>query len=305
MLVDNKTLERNENVARQAASVKQLNEIKMKVTTVEALKAEGKEIVYLSFNRDVTDRTPHVKALAKSIREVGLLTPLYLVPAATALAEGIELVDDKGRTVTNGANKDVLTDGNNKYRAIQVLRKTSEPGKAAEPIKCIIDEDAKNILQTVITMNNVVKPWSNADAIKAAVKTKSNETVDFINEKVKEGFTFSTISLILTGQKGKITKDIVMKYIAGTDELPACDLVSAKKKLDAMKDAGFSPKFILSRFLIEAINAQLYIGKPLDVVLEALKRFTNNEVQFAEDTRNLSVLVEKVREVEIEKAINE
>lgn len=293
--VDNNGINQTNNV----------NVTNMRITTVEALQAENKEIVFLAFNRDVTDRTPHVKALAKSIREVGLLTPLYLVPASTALTEGVELVDEKGRTVKNGSDKFVLTDGNNKYRAIQVLRKTSEPGKASEHIKCIIDEDAKDILQTVITMNNVVKPWSNADAIKAASKTKTNETIEFIHEKVKEGFNFSTISLILTGQKGKITKDVVMKHAAGTSELPSYDLVNAKKKLDAMKEAGFSPKFIQNRYLIEAINAQLFIGKPMDIVLEALKRFTDNEVQFAEDARNLSLLADKIREVEIEKAFEE
>ena len=64
----------------------------LKVTTVEDLEKEGKEIVYLAFNRDVTDKTPHVKRLAKSIKEEGLHTPLHLVPAPTALAEGIDWI---------------------------------------------------------------------------------------------------------------------------------------------------------------------------------------------------------------------
>lgn len=305
MSADNQTFKREENVADNAASVNKLNESIMKVSTVEALQAEGKQIVFLAFNRDVTNKTPHVKRLAKSIKEEGLHTPLHLVPATTAIEEGIEVLDDKGSTVTDGTDKYVLVDGNNKYRAIQVLRATNEPGKAIEAIKCIIDERAKNIQRMVMTMNNVVKPWSNADAIKAASKTKSNEVIDFIAEKVKEGFPFSTISLALTEQNNKIKKDVIMKYIADTGELPKCYIEKAKKKLAAMKEAGFSDKFIKSRYLFEAIDDLVKDEHKLNDVLAALKLFTSNEVQFAEDRRDLSLLEDKVRAVEIEKALNE
>lgn len=282
------------NVADNAASVNNSNETSMKISTVEALQAECKQIVFLAFNRDVTNKTPHVKRLAKSIKEEGLHTPLHLVPATTAIAEGIEVLDDKGSTVTDGTDKYVLVDGNNKYRAIQVLRASKEPGKAVKPIKCIIDEDAKEIQKMVMSMNNVVKAWSNADSIKAASKLKPNEVIDFIAAKVKEGFSFSTISLVLTGQNNKIKKDVIMKYNAGTGELPDCDLINGKKKLEAMKEAGFSDKFIKSRYLIEKINGLVFKGHNLDDVLAALKLFTSNEVQFAEDSRDLSLLEERV-----------
>ena len=278
---------------------------KMKVATVEELMSQGKSIVFLAFNRDVTDKTPHVRRLAKSIKEEGLHTPLHLVPATTAIEEGIEVLDDKGRTVTDGTNKYAVADGNNKLRAIYVLRGTNDPGKANEPIKCIVDEDAKNIQAMVMTMNNVVRPWSNADAIKAASKTKSNEVVDFIAEKVKEGFSFSTISLALTGQNNKIKKDVIMRYIAGTGELPKCNVEKAKKKIKAMKEAGFSDKFVKSRYLFEAIDDLVKDEHKLDDVLEALQSYTPNEIQFAEDRRDLSLLEDKVRDLELEKALNE
>lgn len=281
-----------------ATSGKQFNEERMKTSTVEALKAEGKGIVFLEFNRDVTNETPHVKRLAKSIKEEGLHTPLHLIPAITALAEGIKLLDENGSSVTDGTDKYVLVDGNNKYRAIQVLRATKEPGMANYPINCIIDEDAKDIHKMVMTMNNVVKPWSNADAVKAANKIRSNEVVDFIAEKVKDGFSLSTLSLLLTGQNNKITKSVLMKYAANMGDLPKCDLMSAKKKLEAMKETGFSAKFIKSRYLTEAINEMLFQGHNLDDVLEALKTYTPNEVQFAQDRRDLSLLEDKVRQLE-------
>jgi len=271
-----------------------------KVTTVEELLMEGKEIVYLAFNRDVTENTPHVKALAKSIKEVGLLTPLHLVPASVALEEGVELLDSKGSKVTDGTNKLALTDGNNKHKAIQVLRKTKEPGKALEPIKCIIDEDAKEIQKMVMTMNNVVKTWSYADAIKAASVMHPDEVIEFINEKLKEGFPPSTISLLLTGKNNKIKKSTIMDYNAGTGELPKCNLEKAKKKLAAMEEAGFSKKIIRSRYLIEAIDEMLKDDHKLDDVLSALKRFTPFEIKFAEDDkmRDLSLLEAKLKEVE-------
>ena len=270
MLQDNNI--HGERKVAPATSGNNLNEREIRITTVEVLKAEGMEIVYLAFNRNVTDNTPHVKALAKSIKEEGLHTPLHLVPATTAIAEGIELLDDNGSAVTDGENKLVLVNGNNKFRATLVLRASNDPGKAIEPIKCIVDEGARNIQR--MTMNNVVKPWSNADAIKAASNTKPNEEVKFIEHLAKVGFTFSTISLILTGQNNKIKKDVIMKYIAGTGELPKCDIEKAKKKLNAMKEAGFSTKFIKSRYLIEAINSMMFQGYNLGDVLEALKKFT-------------------------------
>ena len=287
MSEDNKTLERNENVANDAASVNNSNETSMKISTVEALQAECKQIVFLAFNRDVTNKTPHVKRLAKSIKEEGLHTPLHLVPATTAISEGIEVLDDKGSTITDGTDKYVLVDGNNKYRAIQVLRASKEPGKAVAPIKCIIDEDAKEIQKMVMSMNNVVKAWSNADSIKAASKTKPNEVVNYIAEKVKEGFSFSTISLALTGQNNKIKKDVIMKYIAGTGELPKCNVEKAKKKLAAMKEAGFSDKFIKSRYLFEAIDDLVKDEHKLDDVLAALKAagLTVTSVRQKEDWR--------------------
>lgn len=279
------------------ASNNNLTKSNMTISTVETLLAEGNQIVFLAFNRDVTDRTPHVKRLAKSIKEEGLHTPLHLVPATIALKEGIELLDDKGSLVTDPTDKYVLVDGNNKYRAIQVIRASQDVGMAAAPIKCIIDEEARDIQKMVMTMNNVVKPWSNADAIKAASQTKPNDVVDFIAEKVKEGFPFSTVSLVLTGQNNRITRDLIMRYIAGTGELPKCDLVNGKKKLDAMKEAGFSNKFIKSRYLIEAISDLTFQGYKLDDVLVALRKYTPAEVQFAQDRRDLSLLEIRTKEL--------
>ena len=171
-------------------------------------------------------------------------------------------------------------------------------GKAAEPINCIIDEDAKNIQEMVMTMNNVVKPWSYADAIKAASVLHPDEVIEFIAEKVKDGFTHSTISLLLTGKNDKIKKSVIMNYNAGIGELPKCNVEKAKKKLGAMKEAGFSAKFIKSRFLIEAIDEMLNDDHNLDDVLTALKMFTPNEVKFAEDSRDLSLLDDKVKQLE-------
>ncbi len=272
----------------------------LKVTTVEDLEKEGKEIVYLAFNRDVTEKTPHVRALAKSIKEVGLLTPLLLVPAPIALEEGVELLDSKGSKVTEGENKLVLADGNNKFKAIHVLRKSGDSGKAAEPINCIIDEDAKNIQEMVMIMNNEGKPWSYADAIKAASVLHPDEVIEFIAEKVKDGFTHSTISLLLTGKNDKIKKSVIMNYNAGKGKLPKCNVEKAKKKLDAMEKAGFSKKFMRSRYLIEAIDDLVNAEHNLDDVLTALKQFTPHEVKFAEDSKmeDLSLFEAKIKVVE-------
>lgn len=286
----------NQTVTNETKSINSLNEIQMKLTTVEALQAEGKEIVFLAFNRDVTDKIPHVKALAKSIKEEGLHTPLHLVPASTALNEGIELLDSRGCKVTDGTNKYAVADGNNKYKAIQVLRSSKDAGMAMKPIKCIIDESATDILKMVMTINNVVKPWSYADSIKAASKLNPNDIINFIQEKVKEGFTHSTLSLLLTGKSSKIKKEVIMKYNAGTGHLPDCDVERAKKILTAVKKAGFSKKFIHKRYLIEVIDRLIWKEHSLNEILDALTSFTKEEIQFAEDNGDLSLLADRVTE---------
>lgn len=284
----------NQTVTNEAKSMNSLNEIQMKLTTVEALQAEGKEIVFLAFNRDVTDKTPHVKALAKSIKEEGLHTPLHLIPASTALNEGIELLDNRGSKVTDGTNKLAVADGNNKFKAVQVLRSSKDAGRANEPIKCIIDENATDILKMVMTINNVLKPWGYADSIKAASKLNPNDIIDFIQEKVKEGFTHSTLSLLLTGKNSKIKKEVIMKYNAGIGQLPDCNVERAKKILTAVEEAGFSTKFIHKRYLIEVINGLIWKEYSLNEILEALKSFTKEEIQFAEDNGDLSLLADRI-----------
>lgn len=295
----NNEMTANQTVINELKSINSLNEIQMKVTTVEALQAEGKEIVFLAFNRDVTDKTPHVKALAKSIKEEGLHTPLYLVPATIALNEGIELLDSRGSKVTDGTNKLAVTDGNNKFKAVQVLRSSKDAGRANEPIKCLIDENATDIQRMVMTINNVVKTWGHTDALKAASKIKPSELIDFLIELSAEKYSPSTQSLLVAFNTDTIKKNFIMEYNAGKVEFPkCCNINRAKKILAAAKEVGFSNQFIKSRYLIKAIIEQFNIVESIDKVLEALKTFTKEEIQFAEENRDLSLLADRVTENE-------
>lgn len=273
------------NAANNAASVEQFKETRMRVTTVEALQAEGKEIVYLKFNRDVRVKkakggykpTAHVKNLMQSIKEEGLHTPLYVVPAEVALAEGLELVDADGNDVTDGTNKYVLIDGNNKNEAITLLRATDDAGKASEPIKCLVDEAATNIKQMVMTMNNVVKTWGYADSVKAAsVLNKDDEGLAFLKELSDLKFSPSTTSLMLAGRVGVIKKNTLMNYDPELWE--SCNLGRAKKVFETAKKVGFSIGYIKKRYLHEAIQEGLNKTGDIDKVLKALESFTKEEI---------------------------
>lgn len=273
-------------VVCETASVEQIKETGMRVTTVEALQAEGKEIVYLKFNRDVKVKnakggykpTTHVKNLMKSIKEEGLHTPLYVIPAEVALAEGLELVDADGNDVTDGTDKYVLIDGNNKNEAIMLLRATNDAGKASEPIKCLVDETATNIKQKVMTMNNVVKTWGYADSVKAAsVLNKEDEGLAFLKKLSDLKFTPSTTSLMLAGRVGVIKKNTLMNY---TPELwESCNLGRAKKVLETAKEAGFSISYIKKRYMHEAIQEGLNRTGNIESVINALKSFTKEEIK--------------------------
>lgn len=274
------------NAANNAASVEQFKETRMRVTTVEALQAEGKEIVYLKFNRDVRVKkakggykpTAHVKNLMQSIKEEGLHTPLYVVPAEVALAEGLELVDADGNDVTDGTNKYVLIDGNNKNEAITLLRATDDAGKASEPIKCLVDEAATNIKQMVMTMNNVVKTWGYADSVKAAsVLNKDDEGLAFLKELSDLKFTASTTSLMLAGRVGVIKKNTLMTY---SPELwDSCNLGRAKTVFETAKKVGFSIGYIKKRYLHEAIQEGLNRTGNIESVINALESFTKEEIK--------------------------
>ncbi len=264
----------------------QAKETGMRVTTVEDLQAEGKEIVYLKFNRDVKVKnakggykpTTHVKNLMKSIKEEGLHTPLYVIPAEVALAEGLELVDADGNDVTDGTDKYVLIDGNNKNEAIMLLRATDDAGKASEPIKCLVNETATNIKQKVMTMNNVVKTWGYDDSVKAAsVLNKEDEGLAFLKKLSDLKFTPSTTSLMLAGRVGVIKKNTLMNY---TPELwESCNLGRAKKVLETAKKAGFSISYIKKRYMHEAIQEGLNRTGNIESVINALESFTKEEIK--------------------------
>ena len=87
-----------------------------------------------------------------------------------------------------------------------------------------------------------------------------------------------------------------MKYNAGIGQLPDCNVERAKKILTAVEEAGFSTKFIHKRYLIEVINGLIWKEYSLNEILEALKSFTKEEIQFAEDKGDLSLLADRVTE---------
>lgn len=89
-----------------------------------------------------------------------------------------------------------------------------------------------------------------------------------------------------------------MKYNAGTGHLPDCDVERAKKILTAVEKAGFSKKFIHKRYLIEVIDRLIWKEHSLNEILDALTSFTKEEIQFAEDNGDLSLLADRVTENE-------
>lgn len=76
--------------------------------------------------------------------------------------------------------------------------------------------------------------------------------------------------------------------------MPECDIEKAEKIIAKADKAGFSKQFIHKRYLIETINGLIWKEYSLNKILETLEGFTKEEIQFAEDNGDLSLLAEKI-----------
>lgn len=270
----------------------------LSLTSIAKLANDGKEILFISVNRETPASSSNVKGKMKSLKEYGVCSPLILLPAKYAAEEGLELLDDKGSLVKDEErikNAYVITDGNNRYKAYLAIGaekakaiangKEYEEGKGLDEIPCIIQNEKPElgVLKTLIEMNTTAISWKGFDYAKTAAKLNpDNEVMKLVVELVDGKMSLSTISLFLCFGKSLTPKAIANLIKTGKLEGEGDYKVErARKVLDALKEAGFSQKIINKRYLIEFVIRE---ADQLDKVLEAFKQLTPEEVAYISDS---------------------
>lgn len=269
---------------------------KVTLSTISTLANEGKEILFISVNRETPASSSNVKGKMKSLKEYGVCSPLILLPAKYAAEEGLELLDDKGTLVTDAQRIDnayVITDGNNRYKAFLAIAsekakaeangKEYDEGKGLDEIPCIIQNEKPElgVLKTLIEMNTTAISWKGFDYAKTAAKLNpDNEVMALAVELIEGKMSLSTISLFLSFGKSLTPKAIANLIKTGKLE-GDYKVERARKVLNALREAGFEQKVINKRYLIEFIIRE---ADQLDKVLDAFKQLTKEEVSYISDS---------------------
>lgn len=262
------------------------------ISSLEQLKNDGKEILFIAVNRETATNSTNVKGKVKSLKEYGVCSPLILLPAKYAADENLTLLDSMGTTITEEqriANSYVILDGNNRYKAYLAIAEEKknkeakgeipEIGKGLDDIPCIIQQEqpSNGVLKTLIEMNTTAISWKGGDYIRTAAKLNpDNEAMKWANEMTKAKMSLSTISLFLTFDN-KLKPTEVAKLIKTGEMGCACNVERAKRIYNALTEAGFSQKDINKRYLISFIRAQ---GEDMGIALDAFKMLSEEEVKY-------------------------
>lgn len=265
---------------------------------------EGKEVAFIVGNRNIDSLD--IRKKAKSIAINGLLCPLVIVDGKRVINEGLELIsgDTLMPIAKSNANKYVaVIEGQHRYMAIQRLRKQDrenaykreklieewdktkkKKGIKPEPYKNIAPalipaiyplNDKLSIRATLFEINNTAKTWSKRNYVASAyMLSKEDILFLFLLHKTNEKYSLSTLSQYLTFGRG-LTSNKLAQYIKGAEDLGYSDeekktmIDRAKKILKVAKDAGFSDKFLMKRYLPEYIGKKFITnGIAIDKVLE-------------------------------------
>lgn len=181
------------------------------------------------------------------------------------------------------------------------------PKSAPNSIKCIKPLNESIVLNKLIPeINNTSIAWKNKDYIyNASVSNPDNEVLKYINELTNRkavkgdkestlptaGYPLSTISLLLTFNKSKISSKLLSKVIQGNDNLPSCDIETAKEIIKVATEVGFTEKYLALRYFMEYINDERIKQKgDINKVLAKIKALDVDQVQNIMDSANKDVM---------------
>lgn len=189
--------------------------------------------------------------------------PIIAVTATYALEHGYEVRDVNGNKITKEKVGDyiVILDGQHRTLAFLMCCLT-EP----RTVPCTHIRDGIDIGQYLVDINDVGTSWNLQDRFAVAALISNDTLAQEIADRIDEGFSPSTASLIYTGKK--ITGTQVKKLLRGEEwTLPdgaKTDIARGNKFIQLCTEAKIEKKFVKKRFFINAFNSYaLSVGEEI------------------------------------------
>ena len=288
-----------EVIAAQEKVILDLTEQKIKFEKVEKAKADGSlKDVKLTFaivneeTQEVTEEAYKV-AFVKNNRPIdqnkvdGFIAiiakgkyekayPIIAVSARVLIENGYKVVDVDGNEVKEEDADDyiVILDGQHRTKAFLEYSIT-DPKVVPNTHMREVD----NVGEYLVDINDVGTSWNQRDRFAVAALTSDNELVHEIANRIHEGYSPSTASLIYTQKK--ISNKQVKNLLRGEElKLPKGakpDINRGNKFIQLCKEAGIKVIFIKRRYFINAFNSHaLSVGE--DAAFAALTKLKNQNL---------------------------
>ncbi len=282
-----------EVIAAQEKVIIDLTEQKRKFEKIEEAKTNGSlKDVKLTFaivneeTREVTEKAYKV-AFVKNNRPIdqnkvdGFIAiiakgkyekayPIIAVSARVLIENGYKVVDVDDNEVKEEDADDyiVILDGQHRTKAFLEYSIT-DPKVVPNTHMREVD----NVGEYLVDINDVGTSWNQRDRFAVAALTSDNELVHEIANRIREGYSPSTASLIYTQKK--ISNKQVKNLLRGEElKLPKGakpDINRGNKFIQLCKEAGIKVIFIKRRYFINAFNSHaLSVGE--DAAFEALTK---------------------------------
>lgn len=196
--------------------------------------------------------------------------PIIAVSATVLIENGYKVVDVDGNEVKEEDADDyiVILDGQHRTKAFLEYSIT-DPKVVPNTHMREVD----NVGEYLVDINDVGTSWNQRDRFAVAALTSDNELVHEIANRIREGYSPSTASLIYTQKK--ISNKQVKNLLRGEElKLPKGakpDINRGNKFIQLCKEAGIKVIFIKRRYFINAFNSHaLSVGE--DAAFEALTK---------------------------------
>ena len=196
--------------------------------------------------------------------------PIIAVSAKVLIENGYQVVDVDGNEVKeeNADDYIVILDGQHRTKAFLEYSIT-DPKVVPNTHMREVD----NVGEYLVDINDVGTSWNQRDRFAVAALTSDNELVHEIANRIREGYSPSTVSLIYTQKK--ISNKQVKNLLRGEElKLPKGakpDINRGNKFIQLCKEAGIKVIFIKRRYFINAFNSHaLSVGE--DAAFEALTK---------------------------------
>ncbi len=280
------------------------------IIKLSALKADGKKLALIKTNRAI-DKS-NVKKKVISIKENGLLMPLFIVPGEALIDEKVTIVDfvtGEDVPVEEMKNYVAIVEGQNRTKAVYQINEEAGEVIIDPYFMYALPSNISNVSKYMAVTNSDVIVWDGKDFVRGAyVQNSTNELLTFAynlsnlksgkgdDDKPAKGYSLATISKYCCFNDN-LTKTILARSMnEGCDILPSSDIERAIKILDRASKT-FSHKYLSKRYFIEwVIDEFTRKGSDIDKVLSLLDNVTQSHVEELYNTR-LNGDITKIREI--------